>query len=83
MKIRMHSEGNRCCIVLPTRLLFSKGLLKLGLRIGKRYTDAVPDIPPAALDALCDELRRIKKKHGSWELVHMESADGSQLQITL
>ncbi len=31
--------------------------------MGKRYSDAVPDIPPAAVDALCDEIRRIKKTH--------------------
>ena len=83
MKIRVSSEDYRFCIVLPTRLLFSKGLLKLGIRIGKRYTKVVPDIPPAAVDALCDEIRYIKRKHGSWELVHMESPDGSMVQIIL
>lgn len=83
MKIRLSSGKHRFRIILPTRLLFSKGLLKLGIRIGKRYTKVVPDIPPAAVDALCDEIRYIKRKHGSWELVHMESPDGSMVQIIL
>lgn len=68
---------------LPTAWIFSKGLLKFGLRIGRKYSSEVPDIPPETVDALCAEIRRIKKKHGSWELVNVQSADGEQVQIIL
>ncbi len=83
MKVRIRSVERSFSVILPTRLLFSKGILKFGLRIGKRYSDAVPDIPPAAVDALCDEIRRIKKTHSSWELVHIQSADGEEIRVVL
>ncbi len=83
MKISVRSKERNLTLMLPTRLVFSKTILKLGLRIGKRHTDSVPDIPPAAIDALCDELRRIKKTHTDWELVHVQSANGEAVQIIL
>lgn len=83
MKVHIRSEGRSFTVILPTRLLFSKGILKFGLKVGKRYSDAVPDIPPAAVDALCDEIRRIKKTHASWELVSIQSAGGEEIRIVL
>lgn len=83
MKIIIRSEERDFSIVLPTRLLFSKAVLKYGLKVGKRYSNAVPDIPPAAVDALCDEIRRIKKTHSAWELVNIQTADGEKVQIFL
>lgn len=83
MKIHIRSGERNFTIVLPTRLLFSKAVLKYGLKAGKRYSDAVPDIPPAAVDALCNEIRRIKKTRSAWELVNMQSADGEKVQIFL
>lgn len=83
MKIHIRSEGRAFTIAFPTRLLFSKAVLKFGLKVGKRYSDTVPDFPPAAVDALCDEIRRIKKNHCAWELVNIQSADGETVQITL
>ena len=83
MKIRIRSYERSFTLILPTRLLLSKGAVKLGLRIGKRYSISVPDIPPKIVDALCDEVKRIKKKHGSWELVDVQSADGEQINIRL
>lgn len=83
MKIRIRSEEQKFTIVLPTRMLFSKTILKFCLRIGKRYSVDMPDFPPEMVDALCDEIRRIKKKHGAWELVNIQSADGESVQIIL
>ncbi len=83
MKVYIRSKERGFTVILPTRLLFSKGILKFGLKVGKRYSDAVPDIPPEAVDALCDEIRRIKKTHASWELVDIRSADGETVRIVL
>lgn len=83
MKIKIRSEERSFTVVLPTRMIFSKSILKFGLRIGKKYSAEVPEIPPEAVDALCDEIKRIKKRHGSWELVNVQSADGEQVQIIL
>ena len=70
-------------MILPTRLIFSKPMIKLGVRIGKRSSDNVPDLPPEAIDALCDEIHRIKKQYRSWQLVELVSADGDTVTITL
>ncbi len=83
MKVHIRSEGRGFTVILPTRLLFSKSILKFGLKVGKRHSDAVPDIPPAAVDALCDEIRRIKKIHSSWELVNIRSAEGDEVHVIL
>lgn len=83
MKIRIRSDEKNFTILLPTRLLFSKTVLKFGLRMGRKYSAQVPDIPPQMLEALCDEIKRIKKKHGVWELVDVQSGDGEIVQIIL
>lgn len=83
MKIRIRSDEKKFTVLLPTRLLFSKTVLKFGLRMGRKYSDQMPDIPPETVEALCDEIRRIKKKHGAWELVDVQSGDGEMVQIIL
>ena len=65
MIIRIHSGEHSLSIVMPTRLLFSKGAIKLGLKIGRRYSDQIPDIPPEAVNALCAEIRRICEDTGA------------------
>lgn len=84
MRIRVKSGDTNLNLVLPTRLLVGKTVVKLANTIGRRYaTDALKDISPEALEILCAELRRIKKKYGTWELVDVESADGETVQIIL
>ncbi len=83
MKVQIRSRERSLSLSLPTRMLFSKGILKFGLIIGKRHSAAVPDIPPAAIDALCQEIRRIQKTHPNWELVHIHSADGKEIRVIL
>ena len=43
----------------------------------------MPDIPSEALQALSQCIRDIKKKYGTWELVHVESANGDLVSIIL
>ena len=83
MKICIQAGEKKFSLYFPTRMLTSKSLVKLWLRIGKKYSEEVPDIPPQAIDALCNELKRIKKTHGSWELVDVQSAQGERVKITL
>ena len=84
MKIRIKSSEVNMNLVLPTRLLFGKTVVKLANTIGRRYAaEALEGISPEALELLCAELRRIKKKHGSWDLVDVQSADGDIVQIVL
>ena len=83
MTIKIHSDDANISLWLPTRLLFSKTILCLGLRIGQMYVEQIPNIPPEAVGALCKEIRRIKRTRGSWELLNVETSDGEHIQITL
>ena len=84
MKIHIKSENQNLRFRIPTGLIFSPLVARLGCRYGLQYAgDAMKDISPEALIALFAEFRRIKKKHGSWELVDIESADGGLVKVTL
>lgn len=84
MKIQIRNKEFGFVIPLPTNLIFSKGTVWLATGIGRKYAgDAIKDIPPEALDKLFGEFRRIKKRHGIWELVEVESASGERVKITL
>ena len=84
MKIHVKSEGYNIRLWLPTNLVFNPMVARLAVRYGLRDApDPVQNISPEALEALFAEFRRIKKKHGSWELVHMECASGDKVKIVL
>lgn len=84
MRIRIQSVEHQFTVLLPTRLVFSKATVWLANHFGRKYAgDAMKDIPPEAMDALFAEFRRIKKKHGSWELVDVETAGGERVKVVL
>lgn len=82
MKIIVKGNGQNISLSLPTKLIFSKRVLKLVLK-NNRHVSKLEKIPPHAVEALVDELRRVKKKYGTWELVEVDSADGEYVKITL
>lgn len=84
MKIQIRSNDAHLTLWLPTNLLFSRGTVWLANHLGRKYAGPALDaIPPQALEVLFAELRRIKKKHGHWDLVEVESADGEHICIRL
>ena len=84
MKIHIRSGKQNLRFYLPTGLIFSKTIARLGCKYGLRYAgDAMKNIPPEAVEALFAEFRRIKRKYKNWELVKIEGADGSIVDITL
>jgi len=84
MKIHVKSGNHNLRLYLPTGLIFSKTIARLGCRFGLKYAgDAMRNISPEALEALFAEFRRIKHKHGSWDLVDIEGADGQIVKIIL
>lgn len=99
MKIRINAGGKRVRIAIPTDLIFSKPSVWLYMKLARSTTSFadryIPDdvdvsvgsildnIPEEAAYALCNELRRLKRKHGSWQLLEVESADGSVVNIDL
>lgn len=82
MKITVNGNGQNINLSLPTNLIFSKTVLKLVLK-NNRHASKLERIPPHAVDALVDELRRVKKVYGTWDLVEVDSADGEHIKITL
>jgi len=99
MKIQVKSDGYNFTIPIPTGLIFSKPAVWLYLKLAKKFishpkeylpedaeivVDVLPTgLPDEAVYALCAEIMRIKRQHGSWELVHVTSADGDEVHITL
>ena len=81
MKIQIHAPGAPdMTIPLPNALLFSFTLWNGVIKIN---TDKVPEIPPEVTKKACAAIKRFRKDHGPWELVHVESADGSTVSITI
>ena len=99
MKIRIKSAGRSFSVAVPTSLIFSKASVWLYLRLARKYYSAaakyIPEnsemmaeklldtMPDEKLFALCRELRRIKRKHGSWELVNVESSNADSVKVNL
>lgn len=84
MKISVQGGGYNINLRLPTRMIFSKTVARIANYTGRKYAgEAMDGITPEQMDALFAELRRIKKKHGSWELVDVESSDGEKVNIIL
>lgn len=81
MKIRVRYKKLRLTLLLPTNLLFGQGMLWLAERTFRQELEN--PLPPQALPALFAEVRRVKKKYGTWELVELESSDGEFIQFWL
>lgn len=99
MKIQIKADGHNISIPIPTALIFSKPSVWLYLKLAKKFSSQAKDYIPEDIEismdslltqfpeetvyALCAELMRIKRKYGSWELVHVISSDGEEVHITL
>ena len=84
MRIQIRGGGHDMNLCFPTWLCFSRATVWFANHFGRKYAeDAMKNIPPEALEALFAEFRRIKKKHGSWELVDVESSSGERVKVIL
>ena len=99
MRIRVKGSGHNIRIPIPTGLIFSKPYVWLYLKLARKFSsrtknyipedtegaaeDVLERIPDEALFAICAEIKRIKRRYGSWELVNVRTADGEEIQITL
>ncbi len=82
MKIRIRDENHDFAFSIPTRLIFSRFLLRAALN-SKPAADSLGSIPPEAAEKLLEELAHVRKQYGPWELVNILSADGELVTITL
>ena len=84
MRIRVRSGERNINLILPTALVFSPATAWAGDYFGRKYSDGAMDhLPPDALKKLFAEIRRIKRKHGKWNLVEIDTADGEHIKIEL
>lgn len=84
MKIRISGRERNICLLLPTSLIFSGATIRL-MNVAVKFIpeDVKEYIPSDKLEMIFRELRRIRKKYGSFDLVDVESADGEKIKITL
>lgn len=83
MKIQIREAERNFYLNLPTNLIFSRLVLRLALKHSSINGRKIDGLTAEAADALSAEIRRIKKRHGTWELVEVRSADGETVKITL
>lgn len=89
MKIHIRAEGHTFWIVLPTRLLLSKSVVKLGLRLARKNAsetgkgNAMLSLSDEKILRICTQIKRVKRRSGSWVLVDVRSADGECVKITI
>lgn len=84
MKIEIHTPGGPdLTIPLPTALLFSPTLWNGLLKLSNHSEKDIPEIPPEAVKQACKAIKDHVKEVGSWELVHVESADGTTVIISV
>ena len=84
MKITVKPAGkHKFTLFLPTGMIFCPTLLHFWMRIGRKYTDSVPDIPKEKLKVLSQTIKQVKRRCRAYELVHIESNDGHLIRIIL
>ncbi len=84
MKIQIHASGGPdLTIPFPNAMLFSPTLLSWGLKISKQNGNAIPDLPPETVKQVCKAIKDFTRRVGTWELVHVESAEGDTVIITI
>ena len=84
MRIQIRSEGRGFTILLPTGLVLSKLAARMITRtVYKHAADAMKSVEPEKFEMLLQEIGRIRKQYGPWELIEAEDSDGSYVKIVL
>ena len=88
MRIKLKSSHRSFTIPVPNIFFTSPNFLAFGYwgvkkTTGKYSPQPMPELSAAQLKGLCQELKRIRKQHGHYELLLVEGADGDLVRITL
>ena len=87
MKIRIRENDRTYRFWIPGWLLWgpaTRWMLRVGMKTGKRYLpETLQGLTPEKVEMLLLELRRIKRSRSTWELVDVQSADGTYIKIVL
>ena len=81
MKIRIKSQEKNFTIALPTAWVFSR----VGLHFLKKQDEEgdFSGLTPRSMRKIRKTIRKLKKKHKSWNLVEVDSSDGTYVRIHL
>ena len=81
MIIRIKTEGKK--IVLPIPVLWAFG--RLGLSFLKKHVDdeSFKNVTPKDMKKIRKTIRKMKRKHKKWNLVEVDSSDGTSVRIKL
>ena len=82
MRIQIRDGERNIRILLPTCLIFSRLTAWIGSAAINKYAPQ-RRLSAAQIDAIFAEFRRIKTKHGNWDLVDVEASDGQIVKIIL
>lgn len=79
MKVRIEKQGKDITLHIPTGLLLNRFALGMALNA------AGDDLPVSGATAarLLEEIHRIRKEYGPWQLVEVCSADGAYVSVVL
>lgn len=81
MKIQIHTDDVHLTLQIPTYLAFNALTASIAGHELKKHD--FPQLDGKSLTVLFRELRRLKKKHPAWRLLHLEAAKDMQIEIML
>lgn len=79
----INAKGTGLTIPLPNAMLFRPLVLKLLTRSTEGVFIQASKIPPKTIDRIYAAIKAYKRTYGSWELVHIESAEGNIVIINI
>ena len=81
MTIRIVTEGKRIFLPIPITWAFGR----IGLKYLKKHddTDSFKNVTPKAMRKIRRTIRRMRRKHKTWNLVEVDSSDGTSVRIRL
>ena len=84
MRIRIKTDECNLRLWIPTGLIFNRFTAGIAVHTLRKYTPGQwQHLTPEQMNALFYELRRIKDRYGSWEMVDVQSGDGEKVKVIL
>ena len=81
MVIRIKTKGKKIFLPIPSNWVFSR----IGLRFLKKHDDDgdFANLSPKHMRNIRKTIRKMRRKHKNWNLVEVNSSDGTYVRIKL